>query len=373
MPTFQKYFPYFLMLYHLAFAFVGWQYIMHDHGDATRYWFEGQDLSGKSWLDFLQPGTDVIKIITFPLVKYLKLPFWAGFVIFSAWSVSGIYRLWKILLNLCGENKVLILLSALLLLLPNLHFWTSLIGKEAFLFVPVVLITDHMLKGKYSTFPMISSFVILAVVRPHTAFVFLAACILAVLWKGNISAKAKGILAVAALFGGIALYALLSQITNARQGLFNKIERLYAAHNLKLKATDAYVPLEEYSYPYKMFTFYYRPLPFEKKDFYYQIIGVEDLLFLLISAIAFYGFVRHFRHFKWNVFSVFAVLLLLLYGTMYVYAYANFGMIVRTRVLVMPVFFLLMLHAVRHCGRNGVERGNPLFGVALSLRSSQGH
>ncbi len=90
--------PYLLFLYHLAFAFFAWQYVARNGGDAMNYWFVGKDLSGISWFDFLKPGTDIINFITFPLVKYLHLPFWSGFVIFSLIGFTGIliFRSWAL-------------------------------------------------------------------------------------------------------------------------------------------------------------------------------------------------------------------------------------------------------------------------------------
>jgi len=339
----KKPFPYLLLLYHLAFAYFGWKYILENNGDAVRYWFEGQDLSGKYWSDFLNPGTDIIKLITFPLVKYFHFPFFVGFLLFSAWSGYGFYRLWKIMKSIAGENKILLSLSAVLLLLPNLHFWTSLIGKEAFLFVPFVIITEQMYKGKYFSFPLIFSVMVIGIVRPHAAFVLVPAVFLAVLIKGDLTLKNKLKFSAAAGSVIVLLYFALKAVAKVKFNIFRRLEYLYQIHNSKLKETSAYVPLEEYPYPYRMFTFYFRPLPFEKHGMYYRILEFEGLLLLIFMLVTTYFLLRHLRKLKWNVFILFAIFLLIFYGTMYVYAYANFGMIVRTRALVMPIFFMLIV------------------------------
>ncbi len=303
----KKAFPYFLFLYHLVFAWFAYDYVNQNNGDAVKYWFVGKNLSHANWLDFLGPGSEFIQFITFPFVKYLQLPGWAGCLLFSALSGIGFVRLWGLLKEIATGNRVLLWVSIAFLLLPNVHFWTSLIGKEAMLFLPIVLITEEIYKKRYFSVQILLSFLLIAWVRPHLAFVFLVAYGTAVFWKGEIALKTKSILAGLTLGCGAVLYFLLSQITHARDGLITKIVRLYEAHNLKLKGTSAYVPMEEYSFPYKLFTFYFRPLPLEKQNLHYTLIGFENLfLFILFIGILILVF-RNFKSIRWGVFQVFAM------------------------------------------------------------------
>ena len=141
---------------------------------------------------------------------------------------------------------------------------------------------------------------------------------------------------------GAGLYFILSKITHAHQGLFTKIERLYHIHNTQLKATSGYVPLDEYSYPYKLFTFYFRPLPFEKKSFHYNLIGIENLILLVVFLGLIYFLIRNLKSIKFTSFHLFGFGVLLFYGTMFAYGYANFGMIIRANSLMLPLIILLV-------------------------------
>ena len=95
-------FPLLLFVYHLGFSYLGWRYINENKGDAQRYWFLNADLEQSSWSDYLNPGTDIVKIITFPLVKYLEFPFWSGFLIFSSISGFGLVILVFLAINLAA-------------------------------------------------------------------------------------------------------------------------------------------------------------------------------------------------------------------------------------------------------------------------------
>ena len=149
MKILQRYFPVFLLIYHLAFSWVGYRYILLNNGDAQRYWLRGAGLGESSWSDFLKPGTEVVKLLTFPLVNMLHLPFWSGFLIFSLISFLGIALLYQILKKMAETHEGLQGLAMVLVLLPNLHFWTSLIGKEALLIVPLVVFAVELSRKKY--------------------------------------------------------------------------------------------------------------------------------------------------------------------------------------------------------------------------------
>ena len=67
--------PWLLLIYHFLWAVVGYYYILSEGGDATKYWWMGSDLEKVSWTEVLQPGTELVKGITYPFIKFLKLPF----------------------------------------------------------------------------------------------------------------------------------------------------------------------------------------------------------------------------------------------------------------------------------------------------------
>lgn len=329
----------------MVFAWFAYDYVNQNNGDAVRYWFVGANLSNISWMDFLHPGTDTIKFITYPLVKYFHIPPLVGCLFFSAWSGYGLIRLWNLVKPYLTLTKIRMVAGMLFLLLPNVHFWTSLIGKEAFLFLPMVLVTEKIYQKKYLHPFLILSVFLICWIRPHLGVVILVSFFLAFFWKSKVSLKMKAFIMGILLGLGSLSYWGLIQITKAQEGLWHRIERYYWVHNLKLKKTSAYVPLEDYSYPYKLFTFYFRPLPFEKSGFLYAVVSFENLIMLGFMGLFLYGFWKYFHLIKHNVFLIFALSFLLLHGTMYAYAYANFGLIIRTKSLIFPflVFMFLVL------------------------------
>ena len=307
-----------------------------------RYWFVGENLSESSWLSFLNPGTDVVKIFTFPLVKYFHLPFFIGFFIFSIISAFGVYQLWKILENLADGNKSLVLISALLMLLPNLHFWTSLIGKEALIFPLLIFFLNDIQRKKYFSLKLFLSIIFIAVIRPHVAFVLVLSYVLSLLLTEKMTKNTKLFLISGFLVSTGIFTFLLTQLHQFTKS-FERIIQLYKAHIRVFKKTDGYVPLDEYALPYKIFTFYFRPLPLEKEGLFYHVISIENFLLLMIFGVTTYFSIKYFRSLKKRMLFVFPIVFLLFFALMYVYAYANYGIIMRTKIMAIPFLYVLFL------------------------------
>lgn len=358
MKYFHRFFPLLLLIWHLFFAAVAYQYIIHNNGDANRYWFEGQELATSTWLDFLNPGTDVIKLFTFPLVKYFHLPLWSGFLLFSLISFAGWWVLYGTLQKSAGKNAGPKIWVVVLMLLPNLHFWTSNIGKEAVMMVPLAITVREIYRKRYFSGWLLCAILVMALIRPHVAFIFSLSYVLSLMFTQPLSAKfrmalAGGLLACTGLFAWI-----LVNMQNFAGGV-PRVIRVYEAHIRHFKKTDAYVPLDQYPLPYKLFTFYFRPLPFEKEGLFYAVISLENMLLLLLSAVAVYGGIRYFKHIKRDMLFVFPVVLMILFGIMYVYAYANYGIIMRTKAMVTPFLYLLLLVVLSasHSGLPSQKKG----------------
>lgn len=341
--SFIKIFPYVLFLYHLSFASFGWHYVLGNSGDALRYWFVGQDLSQKSLLSFLQPGTDVIKLLTFPFVKFLHLPFWTGFVIFSAFSYIGLYQLWLIIRKTAAGSRLLMLMGIVLLLLPNLHVWTGLIGKEAVLFVTLTTIIKSVIEAKIKWLPLASSVLVIAMIRPHVAFIIVLALVIALLWKGRLNGKQKGLVLLAMTTVFFGLYAMLRKIAYIGVAPWARLIHIYEYHIAGLKKTAAYVPLDQYPLPYKIFTFYFRPLPYEKEGSLYQVWSFENSLILMGCSAVLFIILRNFKKIHFGFFEIFALFTILLLAVMYGYAYANYGLIARTKIMAMPFLYIFLL------------------------------
>lgn len=174
-------------------------------------------------------------------------------------------------------------------------------------------------------------------------FFILLAFVLAFLWKSEAKWKIKSLVLGGILVLGGLVYFLLGKVLGAPEGLVQKVLDLYTVHNSYLKRTSSYVPMEDYVYPYKLFSFYFRPLPFEKSGLLYGIVSFENLLVLIVFGLVVYWILKLFPWMKAGVFLAFVFLFLLFHGSMYAFGYANYGLIIRTKSLVLPFLVLLVM------------------------------
>ena len=331
-----------LLLYHLFFAYVGWNKQKKKNGDAYHYWFIGENLSDKSWSEFLRPGTNLVKFFTFPFVRYLQMPFWSGFMIFSLISSLGFWILFKMVRQITSGNMYLFAIGYFCLLMPNFHLWTSIIGKEAILIVPLIIMLHEMYMKKYFSFLIIISFFCLAIIRPHVSFIFVLSYVISIILTRTLSLKNKTILFVG-LIGCTGLLALLLTQLQDFSGGIPQVIRKYEAHISYFKKTKAYVPLDDYSISQKIFTFYFRPLPFEKNGFLYQVISIENILLLIIVVLTIACSIKYFRTLKEDMLFVFPIVFMIFLALMYIYAYANYGIILRTRTMTTPFLYIFII------------------------------
>ncbi len=334
-----------LLLYHLAFAAIAWYLVKDAPADAHKYCFHYVEMTNIHWSDFLKPGTDFLQFCTFPLVKYLHLPFWSGFLIFNIISGIGFYFLLKILEEQTNFNTNFYIKSLVftLILLPNLHFWASNIGKESPIFLLMVLLLRQILKNRIFNLPFLVLFLLLALFRPHVAFVFLLSLVIALFWKSTLNSVKKWMVLAGFIVLVVVLYFLLAQIANLGENPVASLVRIYHRHIAVFRTTPSYVPLDEYNLLYKFFTFYFRPLLFEQQDWRYQILGVENVILLILVVIAMLLIIKNFKKIQWSVFWIFGILFLFFFGLMYVFAYANFGIIVRTKTMAIPILYVLLV------------------------------
>lgn len=157
----------------------------------------------------------------------------------------------------------------------------------------------------------------------------------------NLERKRKIYVVIAVILFSLLAAALLQYVVKGGD-LWVKIPSYYETHIRVLKTTSGYVPLDQYSLPVKIFTFFFRPLPLEGNSVQYMLAGIENLIWLLVFIFAAYRLVTGYKSLKCSLFHFFSILFAAFFTLMYVYAYANFGLILRTKIMLFPVLAVLL-------------------------------
>lgn len=342
-------FIFFLGIYHLFFVFLTYNYLLKNGGDAFFYWFQTNSTDNKPWFDFFGYGTDSVLFLNYPLVHWFSIPLFWGFVLYGFIGFLGFIQLYRLAL-LMMENAILppytkYLLYAFLLL-PNTHFWTAMIGKEALIFTALATLFLKAYQQKYSSLLFIVSFLLIFIVRPHVGFMFVLSFGIVLLFSSKLTIKKKIIsLATTLALLSLSFYMFL-QLSEIKRLDWSRIERFNLGSLRSFEGSGSFVPMETYTVPMKLFSFYFRPFFENSTNFYYLILSIENLFtlcLLLAGIVALLYFKRKIKNFEY---IAFLILFCLLAGLLFTQRYAGLGIFVRTKIMFLPFLCVTLISVI---------------------------
>lgn len=298
-------------------------------------------------------GTQNLELITTAIYTVIGPSTTTGFVVFGSLAFWGAYlllRAFRVAFPDGNHRRY----ALLVLLLPSLLYWPSSIGKEAwlFLFVGVAALGG----ARYFRGQVIVGLALVALgavgtalIRPHVTVLMVAALFVAQLARptGHASTslltKAAGVVVM-----GVAAAILVTQSAQflgiddlSWQAVTDEITW---AGGQTTQGGSAFTPVpltEPLGVPAAIVTLLYRPFPWEAHNVQLLVQSVEGVLLLLLTIAAWPRLRRLPGLLRTNPYVVFALVYTL--GFIVAFAgFANFGILARQRVLMLPFFLVLL-------------------------------
>jgi len=337
-----------LFIYHLIFIFFAYYNFLQNGGDANLYWFQNPSTANTSWLNHLGIGTDVMLFINYPLAVLLNLPFWFGFLLYGCIGFLGLLQLVRLCKAWIGDEVRFFGFNVLpfFFFLPNMHFWTAGITKETLCFLAIATILLKVYKEHYRSLALWCSFLFLFLLRPHVGIMLLFSVGVVLLWVKAWKPQVKwgiGLGITALLAVGYFLFLQLSQIKSLHWG---RLLRFNEGSILSFRDSGSYVPMLEYGYLMKLFSFYFRPLFVDAQNLFQWVLSVENLLIIALHLFVAFLFVGYWKTIKTDTLFKILLVFTLVAGLLYVQRYANLGIFARTKVMVQPFLVLGLLRCV---------------------------
>lgn len=303
------------------------------------------DVGGKAGTQFIDLLTTAIYVVVGPSTI-------AGFVIYASfafWGLYLIYRAFRLALPLGDHRRY----ALLLFFLPSLLYWPSSIGKEAWLMlwvgVAALGAAKFFVHARGGFLLILLGLLGLALVRPHVAVLVVCAVIAAQLFRPS-GPQPTGILykVLGLSFLGVAAYLATDQAAT-----FLGIQSLSAetvsqsiswAGGQTAQGGSAFTPVplsHPFAVPAALVTVLFRPFPWEADNAQMLIQAAEGVFLIgvfLASWSRLRGLPQMARQYPYLWFSAF-------YTLVYVIAFAgfaNFGILARQRVLMIPLFLVLL-------------------------------
>lgn len=327
---------------HLVLFMVYVIYTFNNRSDSGEYYRKA--IGAESWFSAWGTQTEFIVFVTWPFAKFLGLSYNAVMLLFAFFGFQGIVFLYLTAKeNIPTLKTVTASLSILeiIFLLPNLHFWSSSIGKGSAMMFAVGLFTYGVSRfNKRKIIIGVAGF-LMYMVRPHVLYGFILGIVMAILFsKKGMKITSKIIIVIIA---GVALYFISGDVTKLTGGSgFDIFNSNFLDHrNTEFGRGGSGVEVSNNEL-IKLFTFWFRPLFIDSPGVLGIIVSFENMVMLIF----FFQFFKNFFK-KWKMINTFFRILLFSFifvSITLAQLGGNLGIIMRQKSQIMPLFFVVFCY-----------------------------
>ncbi|MBI0425628.1 hypothetical protein [Psychrobacter sp. NG27] len=326
-----------IFLWHILFSITYYLYSLFNVADATHYY--SSSVIGER--TYFYPGTPFVNYFSSMLSQGADASYLNTTLLYNLLGTLGLVLLY---LSLKKYLKVFSWYWIFILFIPSMSFWSAGLGKDAVSFFATCLFLYSITTSKKASLLIAISFFFMFMVRPHIAFIMLVSYIIYFIIKSKVNFIFKlfflpviGICVFLSVdfvqqYVGLDEVSLegVSGYIDGRQGLNSK--------------GGSSLDISSMSYPMQMFTYVFRPLPFEASSVVALVTSLENIIILFLFIYILLKSKFNFRPFiqgknLWLFTYVFLTCSILAMTT------ANLGIATRQKWMFMPVLLYLLIYA----------------------------
>ncbi len=347
-----------LYVWHTLFCLIYAWYALEYGGDAIGYYraAHGGDYG-------FQVGTYGVIYLTRLLVEGLGVSLLGAFLVYNLIGSLGLLAFDASLHTVTrDQSRSLRRMATLIVFLPSVSFWSAAIGKDALSFLATGLALWAALDLQ-RRLPLIAIAVaLMLLVRPHMAGILIIGVTLALLLHSGASLTRKILLGGAA----VAVAAVLLPFGLKYAGVSGPdveslVSYVESRQGQNLQGGGA-VDIASMSPPMQLFTYLFRPLPFEAHSLFALAAAIDNLILLYLFVMGGRAMLCHpgrryleNRPFLWSY--------VLIAWPMLAMTTANLGISLRQKWMFTPMLILLLLSSL------GSTRPQPLRSTMPSRTS----
>jgi hypothetical protein len=275
-----------------------------------------------------------------------------AFLIFNFFGFVGLLAVDATLqVAVAKKRKRVRRLATLIVFLPSMSFWSSAIGKDSIAFMATGLVLWASLRLSKRYWLMATGVVTMLIVRPHIAALMILALALSTAFHSHLSIIKRTVLGVFAAGAAAAVLPIAIGYAGLESdaGVAGVAEYIELRQRYNLAGGGA-VDISELSLPVKMFTYLFRPMPFEAYSIPSLAASIDNVLLLLLIGLGARQMLKgrnatvsSDRIFMW-AYSVSAWLILGL-------TTANLGIAVRQKWMFTPMLLFLFISVIGRAKR----------------------
>jgi len=304
--------------------------------------------ASEEWLVFLKTGTPFIHFLAWPFVAVLGLSYYGVMLVFAYFGYLAVMYFYitareNVKLKATWQN-----LSAteLVFLLPNLHFWSSSLGKGSPILFGLALFTFGLSRFNRRFVPIILGSLLIFFIRPHIFFTLVAAVMIGILMtRSGIKPYLKWLIFLLSLFVFIYISDDVLKFTDT-ESLDITSSSVISHRAEELSKSTTGVNIKEYGILMKLFTFWFRPLFFDGQGAFGFIVSFENLVYIFMFIILIWQGVLNW--FKWNGWIRICVFIFFMGSFILAQVSGNLGLAMRQKAQFMPFLFIIYLNALAY-------------------------
>ena len=334
-----------LFFFHLL---MGTYYCFFIQGDAIGYWRVPKAYTMETFKDglFNGEGTMFMYAFNYLFSNLLNMSYFSNTLLFSLFGFMGLTFFYIVALQTVPYNKIIsgYVLFPLIFFLPNLHFWSSGVGKDTTLFLCIGMFTYGLMKP-FQRIPLLVLAGLLSMaIRPHIVLFLMVGFGLAYVFGGKVSPAQRIIFSAAMIAVGLAILPSVmeyAKIEEASAEGFDKFATGKAAVLSRSSAGSA-IDISSYPFPLKVLTFWFRPALFDVKNINGLVAALENLLLLMVFIKAMRT--SPIRAFKAAPFVIKGLVIFLVVGTLaFSQSMGNMGIMIRMRNMFLPGMIIYLM------------------------------
>lgn len=336
-----------LYLYHLLFYGVYTWYAYNNPSDSHNYFTEISIHSG-SWFELFGTDTNFINFIGYPFYylgfsyDMIMLTFsWLGYLGFM---YAYLFFREKIPVKITVFKRIDLL--TLILFFPNMHFWTASLGKGSAIFLGLMMFTYAIVAPKARIRILILASLIIFYIRPHVfMFVSVGAILGYMSGKDKIPVWQKLMIFTVMIGVLILVQDQILGVMNLQnsENIIKDFEAAAEKNSEDLSRAGSGLDMSAYPLPFKLFTFWFRPLFVDAPNLLGLITSVENLIYLLLFfKILKKDFVKFIR--KSPAVVKMSLVIFFTASLAMTFVMSNLGIIMRQKTMVMYFLFFVIYY-----------------------------
>lgn len=331
-----------LYIWHTLFCLIYADYILENRGDAVDYY----EIAVHGLVPF-SLGTDAVSYMTTLFASVMGLSFLGTSLIFNILGATGLIAFDASLKVAAADRSVTVqTIARLVPFLPSISFWSSAIGKDALAFMAVGFALWAALQLRKRFWLMAFAVLLMLWVRPHIAGLMILALAASQLLQGSVPITRRILIGGCALAAAVVVVPFaLSYVGLSAEAGPADISRYIEQRQQYNQEGGGAIDISSMSLGMQLFTYLFRPLPFEAANVMMLAASIDNtLLLLLFAAAAFEAVRRRKTHLPGN--RAFLWLYSLMVWFILATTTANLGLSMRQKWMFVPVLMFLLISLI---------------------------